>query len=733
MGRIKKIARRTFLVSSTAVLGGVAFGVYKLQQQPKNPLIAAYEKATLNPFIVIDQNGVIFVVPKAEMGQGIHTAWAALIAEELDVNIENIKVIHGPPAKAYYNSILMGLALPFRDYEMTNFKHGLRKFIGRSAKLINLQLTGGSTSVKDGFDRMRIAGATARETLKIAASRLWGIPTDQLKTSDGQVFTTDGRQIEYQDLANAASQITPPKVLLRKPSQWRYLGKTIPRVDIPQKVDGSAEFGSDIKIKGLLFATVRMSPKRAGMKSFDASTAQKMLGVVKIIDLDEGIAVVATNTWLAMQAAEEIKIKWEDAPYPANSEAMFKAFDAALDSEPDAVMRNDGDSNQDHQGKSINVEYKVPWLAHSCMEPMTATAHYKDGNLIIWSGNQLPNSTRKNCAEAVGLEAEKVTVHTTYMGGSFGRRSKTDFSVLAARIAVNMPETPIRLSWDRKEDMCRDFYRTAAMARFKGIITGQKCVAINGKVAAISGTTGGPGKHLAGAHDQPYDIANYRMSGHAVNLKVPTGHWRSVDHSFNCFFLESFIDEMAAETASDPILFRLNLLSEKDRYSVKVLEAVAEMSNWGSSKSSASAKGVAFSYSFGTPVATICEVTKKNGAIQLTKVWLACDVGTALDPGNIEAQMVGGTIYGLSAALYGEISFNDGEVQQFNFPDYEALRMANSPNFTVKVLENKPYIGGVGEIATPPAAPALVNAIYALTKKRARTLPLHDQFKIWSL
>ena len=730
MGRIKTIARRSFLVGSAAVVGGVAFGAYKLRQTPENPLTPSYGSAALNPFIIIDQNGVTLIAPKAEMGQGVHTTWAALIAEELDLGWQDINVLHGPPAKAYYNSALMGMALPFQDYEMTDFKKSIQEIVGDTAKLIGLQLTGGSTSAKDGFDRMRIAGASARETLKLAASQQLGIPLDQLSTDAGHVLAPDGSKLSYSALAVAAAEIDPPRVTLRDPSTWRYLGKTMPRIDMAEKVTGAARYGSDIALQGLRFATVKMNPKHSGMKSFDARVAKEMRGVEKIIDLGDGFAVVATNTWLAMQAAEAVDVIWEAAPYPQTSDTMQKAFVAALSKQPEAVELKSGDFDEPHKGTKIDAEYSVPWLAHASMEPMTATALFENGELSVWAGNQAPLSAQKACAEAVGIEPEKVTLTTPYIGGSFGRRGNTDFTVQVAKIAAALPGTPIRLVWSREEDMRRDYYRTAATARFKGVVDKGTAVAIDGNIAAVSSEVVGPGKHLPGVQDQPYDIPNYRMAGHAVNLAVRTGYWRAVEHSFNCFFLESFIDEMAIAASRDPLTFRLDMLAKQHAPSAKLLETVAEMSNWGAANGGNSAKGVAFSYSFGTPVATVCEVAQKDGMIELSNIWIACDVGTALDPGNIEAQMVGGSLYGLSAALYGEITFYDGEVEQTNFPDYDAIRMANCPEFKVKILENNPYIGGVGEASTPPAAPALTNALFALTGERARKLPLYTQFNL---
>ena len=730
MGRIKTIARRSFLVGSAAVVGGVAFGAYKLRQTPENPLIDDFGSAALNAFVIIDQSGVTLITPKAEMGQGVQTTWAALIAEELDVDWQDVKVLHGPPAKAYYNSALMGMALPFFDYRLTDFRQGIREVMGDAAKFINLQLTSGSTSMKDGYERMRLAGASARETLKRAAANRLDIAIDRLSTANGQVITPDGSRLNYGDLAEDAARLTPEKVELRDPSAWRFLGTTMPRLDMEQKVNGTAEYASDIILSGMRFATVRMNPRRSGMISFDADTAQKMPGVEKIIDLGEGIAVVATNTWLALQAANAVTIKWQEAEYPATTELMLEDIRAALDAEADAVQRDDGDVETAHQGIEISAEYELPWLAHASMEPMSAVAQLDGDTLEIFCGNQIPSVTQKDCAEAIGLEPEQVTVNSTLMGGSFGRRAHTDYSVQAARIAAEMPGVPIKLIWSREEDFRRDYYRTALVAKFKGVVQNRAGLTLDGKIAAVSGLTGPKGRHLLGAYDQPYGFPNFRIAGHAADLDVPIGYWRSVDNSHNCFFMESFIDEMAFAGGVDPFEFRWNLISKEHQPSANVLEAAAEMSDWQNRKKSGSAQGIAFGYFGSTPVATVCEVREQDGAIGITKVWVACDVGTALDPGNIEAQITGGSLFGLSAAIWGEITFRDGEVEQSNFPDFQSLRMGNAPDIDVKIMENMPYLGGVGEAGTPTAAPALTNALFALTGQRARKLPLYHQFNL---
>jgi len=731
MSKLGKIARRTFLFGTVAIVGGVAFGAYKVNQDYPNPFEGDPDKITLNPFLFVDQTGITLIAPRAEMGQGTHTTWAALIAEELDVDLDQVNVIHGPAAKAYYNSALMEAALPFLDYKVKGFQHGMRSFVGDISKLLGTQMTGGSTAMKDGFDRMREIGASARETFKQAAAERWGLKRSELVTARGVVTAPDGSSLSYEELAEEAARIDPPRVDLRPRSEWRLLGKTQPRVDMLGKATGTAEFGADVRLDGMKFATVRMNPRRTGMKQFDATAAETMPGVEKIVDLGDGIAVIASNTWLAMQAANAVEIEWEKAEY-ADTDVQFAQLKATFADEPNATPRDEGDVEQEFDGTLVQAEYNVPALAHATMEPMNATALYTADSLTVWSGNQAPGSVQSACANVVGLDPENVEVITPYLGGGFGRRAETDFSVLAAKVAKAMPGVPVKTTWSREEDMRHDKYRPPALARFKGVVKDGQAVMLDGQLASqtVLPIPGPNRENVTGSFDQPYGIPNYRMRGYLADLGLPVGFWRSVGASSNGFVFESFIDEMAHAAGRDPLEFRLELIRREHEPSAKLLETVREMSGWTGQTLEGIGRGVAFTYSFGTPVAEAIEVQDTGSGIKITNCWIAVDPGIALDPGNIEAQMVGGAIYGLSAAAYGEITFADGEVEQFNFPDYDALRMHTAPRFEVRILENNRYMGGIGEPGTPPAAPALANALFDLTGIRARELPLMKTFDL---
>ncbi len=742
MGRVRTIARRTFLIGSAAIVGGVAFGVYQINKDAPNPLVAGDGEATLNPFVLINSDGVTLIAPRAEMGQGVHTTLAALVAEELDVAWEDITVLHGPPAQAYFNAVFIGMAIPGAHYQDTPFKHELREQVGKVGKLLDLQATGGSTSMKDFYERMRHAGASAREALKLAAADRLGIDASVLTTKDSAVIAPDGTMIAYSELAQAVRDITPPDVALRDKSTWKYLGKAMPRVDMVAKSTGTADYGTDIKLDGMKFATVRMSPTRNGMISYDDSFAKDMDGVEAIIDMGDGIAVVANNTWLAIQAAEAVEIAWAPATYPADTVGLRAAIAASLDTKPNSVIRDDGDVNSAVEDTEVNAEYYVPWLAHTTMEPMSATAHFTGDALEIWCGNQAPTATRDACAEAVGLDPAQVTLYTTLLGGGFGRRGETDFSTQAARIAAAVPGTPIRMTWSREEDIRRDYFRPAAIAQFRGVVQNGKAVLLDGKVAAPSvlhnlsirqngSPPPGPDRlHVEGAADQPYAIPNFRIAGHLTDISVPIGFWRSVGASVNGFMLDTFIDEMAHAAGADPLQFRLDMARAEHAPSAGVIEAVGEMSDWTGETPDNIGRGITFTYSFGTPVAEVVEVEDTGRGIKINKCWIAADLGTVLDPSIVEAQMTSGAIYGFSAAMQEEITFFDGMPEQSNFYDYDAMRMHTVPEFEVRLLENNPFMGGAGEPSTPPSMPALGNALFDLTGTRARELPLIKTFDL---
>ncbi len=735
MGKLRTFTRRAFLVGAVAVTGGVAVGAYVVTRDPKNPL-SPDEGATLNSYVIIDQNGVTIIVPRAEMGQGVQTTLAALVAEELEVPLDQVRVEHGPPAPAYATTKMM---TP-REYHAEEQSGVVSTVMAGMSRVMGLQVTGGSTSTFDAYDKMRLSGAAAREMLIDAAAARLGVGRDQLRASAGNIVATDGTTLSYAELAADAAQIAPPEnPSLKDPADWTLLGKSQTRLDQPAKATGTAPYAADLRLDGMMFATVRMSPRIEGeMLSFDASEAEAMAGVEKIIDIGGGVAVVARNTWLAMQAADAITFDWGEAAYGATTDEIFADIEAAFDSDPNITALEEGAVTAGDD--DLEAEYRAPFLAHAAMEPMTASAHFTGDKIEIWAGVQGPIGVRKLVADIAGLNTDDVTVHTTIMGGSFGRRGFNDFVEHTAKIAVAMPNVPVSVTWSREEDMRHDYYRPGAVARLRAGLSDGKIDNLRGQFASASVMRATlkafTGRDLStadpliteGCADQPYGIQNALVTGHVPERTPRIGFWRSVGNSMNAFFWESFVDEMAEKAGQDPLAFRLAHIEGEHDPTAQVLKTVAEMAGWSGQTPEGKGRGIAVTYSFGTPVAEIIEVSDRDGSIAIDKVWIAADLGTVVDPGNVEAQLIGGAIYGLSAAIHGEITFEDGGVVEGNFFDYDALRMSNTPEFAVTALSLGGPIGGVGEPGTPPAAPALANAIYDLTGQRLRELPLRKAF-----
>ena len=749
MSTLGKITRRTFLVASAAVAGGVLFGTYKYKQALPNPLLSGDDAqnpgfASLNPYIKIDQDGVTVITPRAEMGQGIHSTLAMLVAEELDLDWKTVKTEHGPASNSYYVGIMLE-AMAGHMYDHSTKANTIRSLSHIPAKFMGLQLTGGSMSTPDGFVKMRSAGASARLALTLAAARQWGVKAATLKTEDGHVINpANGEKLAYTALAvKAASIEAPAEPPLRDPSQWRYLGKSMPRIDIPAKTNGTAEFAIDVKQPDMLHATVKMSPRfGAGIKSSDTSKAEAMSGVEKIIKLDNnGFAIVANNTWRAFKAADAIDVEWDKVSYPEDTAGIFNVYEESFKTEPNATLDEKGDVElifADAGGNLVEAEYRVPHLAHSTMEPMTAVAQVKGGRVDIWTGSQTPTGFRDAImALDETLTEDNVHIHTTLLGGGFGRRSEADFAVSAYKIAKQTDGKPVKVTWSREEDMRHDFYRPAAIARFKGVMGLKKPVALDVQIASPSIMLSmskrsampsiGPDPLVAeGTAGQPDDIENTRIRTYTPELDIPVGFWRSVGASYNGFLHESFMDELAASQDLDPVAMRLEMFGDLAPTGNKVVEKVAEMAGWtGRKGADGGGRGFAYTLSFGAHTAQIIDVSITDSGIKIDKVYCAIDVGTAIDPRNIEAQIQSGIIYGLTSAMTGEITFENVEVVQSNYHDYPAMRMHETPEIEVVIMENNPRITGVGEPGTPPSIPALANAIFAMTGQRIRELPLN--------
>ena len=757
MASLGKIARRTFLIGAAAIGGGMAVGYYFYARPKGNPLetLVTGDWTAFNPYVMIEASGkIVLIAPRAEMGQGIHTTLAALVAEELEVSLDQVEVQHGPASGAYFNSAGMAENAPFASYDRSGMAEAMRAIMGGLGRTVSMQVTGGSSSMIDAFEKMRLAGAAAREMLKMAAAARLGVTAATLKAEAGKITDpASGKSLTFGELALDAAKLEPPsEIKLKERKDWKLLGTSQKRVDMRAKVTGAPVFGVDVSLPDMLFGTVKMNPNLRGrMKSFDAGEALKIPGVIKIFEIDcvsgHGVGIIAKNTWAAFKAADAVKAQWLKGVYVQTSAAMSDVLKIALQSQKGSSLRTLGDVDAAFADAPaddvVEATYQVPFLAHATMEPMNATAQFKDGHLTLWSPNQAPTPTRYLCAGIAGIDQDKVTVNTTMIGGGFGRRGEADFSIYATLIAMQADGAPVKVIWSREEDMTHDTYRPAAMAHFKARVNGDGLpVALDGRIAvpsimrsivkrslpSIAGMPLGPDKGLTdGAFNQPYDISEFRMDGIDVELPVPVGFWRSVGNSHNGFFMESFMDEAAHAARLDPVAMRLKLMQPWPE-AVKSVEKVAEMSNWGKPPAGR-AQGFAFTLAFGGWVAQVIEIADTTNGIKLEKLYVAADVGTALDPDNLKAQIMSGAVYGLSAAMNGGITFADGMVEQSNFHDQDAMRIWQCPQMQIEILENAGHMSGAGEISTPGAAPALANAIFALTGKRIRTLPLSREVK----
>jgi isoquinoline 1-oxidoreductase subunit beta len=751
---VMKLARRTLLTGAGAIAGGLAVGYYYVRRPFPNPFETETreEEAVFNPYVKIaTDNSITIVVPRAEMGQGVHTTLAALVAEELEISPGRIEVEYSLAGSAYFNSAVVEEQLIFSFFDESIVAGMMRSGTYPLMKLAGIQATGGSSSVRDAFVRMREAGAAARQMLLQAAAGRWDIPADRLQAVDGTISDPQsGRSATYGMLALEAAELPPPATApLKEKRYWKLLGKPLARFDVPAKVTGLAQFGMDIDLPNMVYGTVRINPHfGAGVRKVNGEKALAVKNVLEIVDIDlpigKGVGVIAENSWAAFKGAEALEIEWEKPAEPFSTENLVARLAERLGSAPDFSLRNDGnvtrEFNEAPAEEIVEAQYSVPWLAHACMEPMNATARWRDGFLDIWAPNQIPTLIQMNAGPLLGLKPEAVRVHSTYIGSSFGRRLEIDYALYAAEMARHVYGRPIKVAWTREEDMRHDAYRPAALARMRARVRRRELPrAVDISVASQSVAKDylsrvfpslpfiGPDKLVTeGAHDQPYAIDNYRVSGHVAELPVPVGMWRSVGNSYNGFFHESFIDEIAYASGIDPLGMRLRLMSGYPA-AIGVLQKVSEMSGWGRDVHEGTGLGLAFTLSFGAWTAQVVEVTDTQDGISIDRVWCAVEIGQALDPAIVKSQFISAIIFGLSSAMGQQITFADGAVVESNFPEFDAMRMNQCPEIEVEILETYHKMGGAGEPGTPPSIPALGNAIFAATGKRLRKLPFSSE------
>jgi len=706
-------ARRKFLKDSAALAGGLVISFYLPIKGGRAYAADAPPKPVYPPnaFIrIAPDDSITIVINKSEMGQGVYTSLAMLIAEELEADWSRISVESAPVAAVYNHT-----AFP-------------------------MQMTGGSTSVTSSWEQLRRVGASGRIMLIRAAAQQWGVPESECRAENSQVIHASGKKLSYGALADAAAKLPlPDNVALKSPRDFKIIGKPTRRLDTPAKINGTAQFGLDVYLPGVLTVLIARSPVFGGkMKSFDATEARKVSGVQGVYQVPTGIAVAASGFWPAKTARDLLEIEWDEGPGASLfTPKMFAEF-LELAKTPGAVARKDGDTDKGFMSahKSVSAEYEVPYLAHAAMEPLNVVVDLKPDHCTIWTGTQMQTVDCAMAAMTAGLKPEQVEIHTMFLGGGFGRRAnpRSDFVIEAVQAAKAVGK-PVKVVWTREDDTQGGNYRPmwadrieAGIAKngkplaWKHTIVGQSIIA-DTAFASFLIKNGVDVTSVEGAATLPYMIPNLQVDLHSPKNEVPVQWWRSVGHSHTAFVVETMIDELAHLAKKDPVAYRLGILPEKSRYR-GVLQLAADKAGWGKKKLPAGhASGVAVHESFNSYVAEIAEVSLENGKIRVHRVVAAVDCGMVVNPDGVNQQLESAIVYGLSAALHGAITLENGRVMQSNFNDYPPLRYSEMPRVEVHIVASSEPPTGIGEPGTPPIGPAVANAVFNLTGKRLRRMP----------
>jgi len=692
------LSRRVFLKKSALTFTGLIIG---FTYEPESSLAVKVENAEeLGIWIRIAPDGsTTLIVPSSEMGQGVNTSLSMILAEELEADWQSVKTETAPVNSKYINP-----------------------------ESNSGQMTAGSSSVKGFWNPLRKAGAAVRLMLQKAAAQKWEIPIEECVAKSGYIYRKNSSQkLSYGELAEAAGKLDiPSDPPLKNSKDYNLVGKSIKRIDIPSKTNGSAQFGIDVRLPEMMYATIRQSPVFGGeVLSYDEDAAKSIRGVKKVTLIPNGIAVIADNTWRAKRGMEVLNLKFHGGKtIGLESQQVQKELLKALDDEGKTKI----EANQ-----VLDLEYEVPFLAHAPLEPMNCTANVTDNFCEVWVPTQSQGGCMDAAKEITGLDEEQIQIHTTYLGGGFGRRGETDY-VKQSLILAKALGKPIKVTWMREEDMQHDFYRPASMSRFQiGLNKDGFPISWNNQLASPSilkrffapmAWFNIDPLSTEGADEIPYVIEDFNIDYSEVDSGVPVGFWHSVGSSFNAFFTESAIDEAAHLAQQDQFDYRMKLLSGKPRFQ-KVLEKVMRESKWGRILPKGHGLGISIHKTRGSIAGAVIEVsTDVNGMLNLNKAWIAIDCGKVINPNTVRAQMEGGFTFGLSATLGEEITLKDGRVEQSNFHDYSILRLKGSPDISVEIIESGNEIGGVGEVAVPLAAPALTNAIFSSSGRRIRSLPL---------
>jgi isoquinoline 1-oxidoreductase subunit beta len=723
----KGASRRLFIIGGVAVGGGLAIGA-ALQPYSRLPdqrtALARKDETAISAWLRIGTNDIVtVVVPHADMGVGNGTALAQMLAEELDADWSQVRFERAPGELAFANAAL-GQSYLRGSVEIPAVFAGTAYFVfTKLAEQMRLQITGGSTAIRlTGIDGMRPAGAAAREMLVKAAANAWGVKRDEVTVKNGIISHPSGKRSGFGQFAEAAAAYPiNAKPKLKDRSAYSIVGQAKPRLDVPAKVDGSALYSGDVRLPGMVYGAVQISPVPGGaLKSANRGNVEQRRGVIKVVETPDSVGVLADSFWRAKEAAAAIEASFEPGPRGAiSSTATIDAMKAAVKTDTLDKDHAIGDADKviATAAKTIEREYTVPYLAHAQMEPVGCVAQFADGKLTIHGAFQDALGAKFYAAESAGLKPEQVTIVHTEMGGAFGRRGSTlNYVDQAIHLARAADGKPVNFMFTREQDLQQDYYRNASAAFMRAGLDAQ------GKPTAWI-------HQYAERHDPKestkiaYGVPAQRASFAKGLNQAQWGAWRSVDHSIHGFFVESFIDELAHEAGQDPLAYRLALLSEKPRHAA-VLQKAAEMARWSEKRPAGTALGIALVESFATVVAEVAEVTVgADGGLKVNHVWVAADPGEVINPNGFAQQMESGVIYGLAAALDEEITFENGAVQQTNFTDYPVVRMAESPRIDVAVIESGARTGGAGEPGTPPIAAAVANAIFAATGQRVRDLP----------
>jgi isoquinoline 1-oxidoreductase beta subunit len=750
--------RRSWLLAAGAA-GALVVGWGVMPQRSRlgggSLMLAKEGDIALNGWIKIASDGsVVLAMPRSEMGQGVHTALPMLAAEELDVPLSSVRIEQAGADTIYGNVAMLVASLPFhpldeeREDGFGRIK-AARWVVGKVARELGINATGGSSSVVDAWDVIRTAAATARASLLGATSLQWRLPVEELSVKDGVITHASGKSASYGQMARFAAATPPGPVRLKDRKDWKLIGRSAPRLDVAAKVDGSARFGLDVRLPGMKYAAIRLCPMLGGAPgSVRADKALALAGVERLVMLPAyagstaGFAIVGKSYWHARQAVQAMEVDWRQRPRGAlDSRRIDAELEAAVKGQDGHVFHEHGNAlaAEKQAGRTIEAWYRAPYLAHATMEPMNCTAQVRDGKVEVWVPTQVPEMARDIAARVAGVPAKNVTLHVTLLGGGFGRRLDVDYVAQAVRVAMDCAGAPVQLIWSREEDTAHDYYRPMHVAMLRSAVDNQGNVtslriksagdAITPRwmergLPALAGPVEMPDKTTAeGLFDLPYGFANQHMEHVATRMGVPVGFWRSVGHSHNAFFSESFMDELAVETKSDPVELRRKLLKGAPRY-LAVLNLAAEKAGWGGAVPAGRARGVALHESFGSIVAQVAEVSLEAGKPRVHRVVCAVDCGTVVNPNIVAQQMEGAVIFGLTAALYGRIDIHEGVVQQGNFPSYPMVGLAQAPRVETWLIASQRPPAGVGEPGVPPIAPAVANALFALTGQRQRTLPL---------